>query len=151
MHVPTPGWRVTFWLKCAGDDGVSVPCPFPLRVPGKPVNESGDHCRVGARLVSGDHVNCAHSVAHSDAPHTRRTHTHTHARMTQSDQSPEPARTGQAQALVVSRFSSGRKQPKKSHDHRRPGPFCSSRQSGCCHTSTCTEQMTRCTLQRCYD
>ena len=51
------------------------------------------------------------------------THTHTHTRMTQSDQSPEPASTGQAQALVGSRFSSGRKQSNKSHDHQRLGAF----------------------------
>ena len=50
-------------------------------------------------------------------------YTHTRARMAQSDQSPGPARTGQAQALVVSRFSSGRKESKKSHDHQRLGAF----------------------------
>ena len=53
----------------------------------------------------------------------RGNHTLAHTRMTQSDQSPEPARTGQAQALVVSRFSSGRKQSKKRHDHQRLGAF----------------------------
>ena len=49
--------------------------------------------------------------------------TQSHTRMTQSDQSPEPARTGQAQALVVSRFSLGRKNSNKSHDHQRLGAF----------------------------
>ena len=78
MHVPTPGWFITFWLECAGDDGVSVPCSFPLRVPGKPVNEPGDHCRVGAQLVSGDCVNRARSVFHTHTHTHIHTHTHTH-------------------------------------------------------------------------
>ena len=49
MHVSTLGRLITFRLECAGNDGVRVLCPIPLSVP-------------GARLVSGDRVNRAHSI-----------------------------------------------------------------------------------------
>ena len=62
MHVSTPGRLVTFKLECTGNDGVSVLCPIPPCVPGKPVNEPGDYCNMGARLVSGNRVNRAHSI-----------------------------------------------------------------------------------------
>jgi len=51
----------------------------------------------------------------------RHTHTHRHMRMTQTDQSPAPARTGQAQALVGSRFSSGRHTQTHTHRPHRHG------------------------------
>ena len=62
MHVSTPGWLITFRLERAGNDAVNVSCPIPLSVPGQPVNEPGDYCSMGARLVSGDRVNRAHSI-----------------------------------------------------------------------------------------
>ena len=77
MHVSTPGWRIAFWLECAGDDGVCVSCPFPLRVPGKPVNEPGDYCSVGQAIGWCQAIvytaRIVFSAPHRDVQHTRRT------------------------------------------------------------------------------
>ena len=95
--------------------------PAPLRPPTPPSSSSG---RRGRRRATPSDRRCVSpsglrwiAAAPPTPPHTH-THTHTHA---DDAKRPDHSKAEATQALVISRFSSGRWQSKRSHGHRRLG------------------------------